>query len=113
MKYALAAIATIAAGALAGCDHPATTHSSTTVVKEPTVVEKQKETVVQSDANAAPSTAQPAAPASSSTTNVNVDANKPADTTTSEHSKSTTTSRVDTPMGTATKTETTRSTTTK
>ena len=112
MKYALAAIATIAAGALAGCDHPATTHSSTTVVKEPTVVEKQKETVVQSDANA-PSTAQPAAPASSSTTNVNVDANKPADTTTSEHSKSTTTSRVDTPMGTATKTETTRSTTTK
>jgi hypothetical protein len=89
---------------LAACDRPATT-SSTTVVKEPA----QKETVVQRD-----TVVQPAAPAPapSSNTTVNVDAAKPADAnkpeTTTETSKSTT--RVDTPMGSSTRTETTKTT---
>jgi hypothetical protein len=93
---AIPAIAVLALGLLAACDRPATTGTSTTtVVKEPTVVQKEKETVVQP------------APAPAPSTTVNVDATKPAN---EETTKSTTTSRVDTPMGSATKTETTRST---
>jgi hypothetical protein len=94
MKYLLPAAA-VAVALLAGCDRPAT-HSSTTVVKEPSVV--QKETVVQRDVPA-PST------------NVTIEA-KPSESKT-EETKSTTTSTVDTPMGSATKTETTKTETTK
>jgi len=92
MKYVLSALAAVAI--LAGCDRPATT--STTVVKEPATV--QKETIVQRDAPPAPST------------NVTIDASKPA---TTETSKSTSTTTVDTPAGSATKTETTKTETTK
>ena len=116
MKYAVAAVAaTLAIAGLAGCDRPTTSGSAgtTTVVKEPVV--KEKDTVVHDTAapSAAPSTStsvnvdatkQPE-PSTSSSTSVNVDATKPS---TTETSKSTT--RVDTPAGTATKTETTRTT---
>ena len=103
MKKLLPAALAIAAVTLAACDRPAST-SSTTVV-QPT---KEKETVVQRDV-AVPTPA----PSTSSTTivnppaNVTVDASKPE--TTTERTKSTTT--VDTPMGTATKTETTKTVT--
>ena len=105
MRYAIASLAAaaVAIGALAGCDHPMATHTDTTVVKEPApaVVEKDKETVVQREAPAA---------APSTSTSVTVDASKPE---TTEASKTTTTQHVDTPMGSATRTETTRTTTQK
>jgi ABC-type uncharacterized transport system auxiliary subunit len=108
MKHALTAALAVSAVMLAACDRPATT-SSTTVVKEP------KETVVQRDVPTSSTTVvQPAAPAAapSSNTNVNVDAAKPADAnkpeTTTESSRSTT--RVETPMGSTTRTETTKTT---
>ena len=115
MKYALTAAA-LAIGVLAGCDTQPNSTSSTTVVKEPTVVQKEKETVVQRDSTA-PSTSsttivQPSSPAPSSSTSVNVDTSKPESSTT-ETSRTSRESRVDTPMGTATKTETEVSKTTK
>ena len=97
MKYAIPAIV-IAVAALAGCERPTST-SSTTVVKEPATV--QKETVVQRDV---------ATPAPSSSTNVTIDATKPSS---NESSSTTSSTRVDTPAGTATKTETTKTETTK
>ena len=101
-KLIIPAALALSIAALAGCDRPATT-SSTTVVKEPATVEK-RETVVQREV-------EPANPSStSSTTNVTVDATKPS---TGEQSSSTSTTRVDTPAGTATKTETTKTETTK
>ena len=94
MKYAIPAIV-IAVAALAGCERPTST-SSTTVVKEPaTASVEKKETVVQ------------ATPAPSTSTNVTVDATKPSS---NESSSTTSSTRVDTPAGTATKTETTTST---
>ena len=95
MKYALPTAMAVALLALAGCERPAST-SSTTVV-QPT---KEKETIVQRDVPVSP-------PATSSTTNVTIDAPKPETTTTE---RSTTTERVDTPLGTATRTETTKTT---
>ena len=101
MKYVLPTAIIAVAAALAGCDRPANT-SSTTVVKEPTsvaegpAVVKEKETIVQ-----------PATPEStSSTTIVNPPAQPSPEPTTTERSRTTTTSRVDTPAGTATRTET-------
>ena len=95
MKYVIPALAALAVAALAGCDRPSST-SSTTVVKEPTVAQKeQRETIVQRDVPAGSSTTIVPAPSTQST----------------ETSKSTTS--VDTPMGTATKTETTKTETTK
>lgn len=115
MKLAMTALATIAmAGTLAACDRDGSaTHTSTTVVKEPQVVQREKETVIQKD-SPAPASAAPAAPAPSSSSSVTVDASTPqVKPEANETTKSTTTSRVDTPMGTATKTETTRTETTK
>src|ERR1700756_4068861 len=97
MKYVLPTAIIAVAAALAGCDRPVTT-SSTTVVKEPTTVAespavvKEKETIIQRDV--------PTPPAS--TTIVN----PPAQPGTTERSRTTTTSRIDTPMGTATETRT-------
>ena len=106
MKIFLPAAIAAVAVTLAACERPAST-SSTTVV-QPT---KEKETIVQRDVPVAPTP-----PASTSSTtiinppapNVTIDASKP-DTTTTERSRSTTT--VDTPMGTATKTETSKTVT--
>ena len=94
MKYVLPTAITLSLVALAGCERPTST-SSTTVVKEPTTVVqptvKEKETtIVQAPA---PAPVEPAKP-------------EP----TVERSKTTTTERVDTPMGSATRTETTRTT---
>ena len=104
MKIFLPAAIAVFAVTLTACERPAST-SSTTVV-QPT---KEKETIVQRDVPVpAPSTSSttivnpPAAPS------VTIDASKP-DTTTTERSRSTTT--VDTPMGTATKTETSKTVT--
>ncbi len=90
MRYVITALAAASIAALVGCEQtsPGPT-ASTTVVKEP-VVTKEKETIVQ-----APAQPQPAAPE------------------TTERSKTTTTSRVDTPMGTVSKTETERTKTTQ
>jgi hypothetical protein len=116
MRLIALPLAAIAVAALAGCDRPAT-DSSTTVVKEPAVVH-EKETV--REAPSAPSSSTtvvqpaPSAPSSSTTvvepsqpsgssTSVNIDASKPD--TTSEKSRSTSTTRIDTPAGTATRTE--------
>ena len=112
-RYALPAALALTVAALAGCERPATTSSTT-------VVQPTKETVVQRDVAVTPAPAPsssttiinppaPAAPPSSSTS-VTIDANKPE---TTERSRSTTTERVDTPLGTATRTETTKSTTTR
>jgi len=87
MKYVIPAIAAAAVMALAGCDRPGTTTSSTTVVKEPVVQKEKETTIVQA----------PAQP----------------ETSTTEKSKSTTTSRVDTPVGSVTRTETETSKTTR
>ena len=103
MKHALPAAIAVALFALAGCERPAST-SSTTVV-QPT---KEKETVVQRDVPTSSTTiVNPSAPAPSSSTSVTIDAAKP-DTTTTQ--RSTTTEKVDTPLGTATRTETTKTT---
>jgi hypothetical protein len=103
MKIFLPAAIAVFAVSLTACERPAST-SSTTVV-QPT---KEKETIVQRDVPVpAPSTSSttivnpPAAP------NVTIDASKPE--TTTERTRSTTT--VDTPMGTATKTETSKTVT--
>ena len=102
MKYAIPAIV-IAVAALAGCERPTST-SSTTVVKEPaTAAIEKKETVVQRDVVTP-------APAPSSSTNVTIDATKPSS---SESSSSTSSTRVDTPAGSATKTESTKTETAK
>ena len=99
-KLLPAAAIAIVAVSLAACERPAST-SSTTVV-QPT---KEKETVVQRDVPVAPSTTTIVNPPAPSTS-VTVDTSKPE--TTTERTKSTTV--VDTPMGTATKTETTKTT---
>ena len=123
MKYAMPAILAISIAALAGCERDAST-ASTTVVKEPDVVEK-RETVVQRDATPAPASSssttivEPREPAPSSSTNVTIDATKPAESSRSttnltidadkpstETSRSESTARIDTPAGSATKTET-------
>ncbi len=114
MKNAIALLAAATAVALAGCDRPSTT-SSTTVVKEPVAqnapaVQKEKETVIQKEPviqkeekeTIVQAPSQPAESHSSST-NVTIDAGKPE---TTEKSRSTRTTRVDTPAGTATRTET-------
>lgn len=102
-------IAALALVALAGCDRPAPS-SSTTVVKEPATVPdstppNNSTTIVQPAP--APSTSttvvQPAPPASSSSTDVKIDASKP---TTTEKSSTRETTRIDTPAGSATRTET-------
>ena len=104
-KLIVPAALALSIAALAGCDRPATT-TSTTVVKEPA-----KETVVQRDVPTSSTTlVNPSTPAPSSSTNVTVDATKPS---TSESSSSTSTTRVDTPAGSATKTERTKTETTK
>jgi hypothetical protein len=86
---AFAALATVAV--LAGCERPAPTTSTTTIVKEP-IVQKEttKETIVQAPA---PAPAEPAKPPQTETTQ-------------------TTTRTRDTPYGTATKTESTTTKTT-
>lgn len=99
MRYVITALTAAAFLALAGCDRPSTT-SSTTVVKEP-VVQKEKETVI---------TQEPSQPSSSTTV---VQAPEQPQPTTTERSRSTTTSRVDTPVGSVTRTETETSKTTK
>jgi hypothetical protein len=94
-----------AVAALAGCERPASTSSTT-------VVQPTKETVVQRDVPVAPSTSSttivnpPAAPAP----NVTVETSKPEATT--ERSRTTTTERIDTPAGSATRTQTETSKTT-
>jgi hypothetical protein len=103
MKYLLPTALALSIAALAGCERPASTSSTT-------VVQPTKETVVQRDVPATPSSSTtivnpPAAPS------VTVDTTKPE--TTTERSRTTTTERVDTPAGTATRTETSRTTTTK
>ena len=101
MKYVLPTTIIALAAALSGCDRPGTT-ASTTIVKEPATVAqtpavvKEKETYVQRDVPT------PAPESSSSTTIVN----PPAQPTTTERSRTTTTSRIDTPVGTATETRT-------
>src|SRR4051812_14338704 len=97
MKYVISVLAAVSIAALAGCDRPATT-TSTTVVKEPTAQTTEKETIVKE-----PSTTIVQAPAQST----------PATPETTEKSKSTRTTTVDTPYGTASKTETEVSKTTK
>lgn len=96
MRYATTAMLALGvAAALAGCERPTST-SSTTVVKEPTIV--QKETVVR----------EVPAPATSSTTivqappPVTIEAPKPE----IERSRSRTTTEIETPAGTARRTET-------
>lgn len=99
MRLALPALgAVLALGALAGCERPAST-SSTTIVKEPVVQKETKETIVQNQTPPSPSTTivQPAP-------NVTIETEKKPETT--ETSRSTTTSRVDTPYGSATRTDT-------
>ena len=103
MKLALSVLSVATIAALAGCDRDGATHT-TTVVKEPAVVQKDRETVVEKQVPA-----PAAAPAPS--TNVTVEAPKPDAKPEATTEKSTTTSRVDTPAGSATKTETTRTTT--
>lgn len=106
-KLALPLAIALTAAGLAACERPATT-SSTTVV-QPT---KERETVVQRDVPVTPPSSTssttivnpPAAPS------VTVDTSKPE---TTERSRTTTTERVDTPMGTATRTQTETSKTTK
>ena len=97
MKYVLPAAIALAT-LLAACERPA---STTTTVVQPT-----KETVVQRDVPTSSTTIvnPPAAPAP----NVTIEAPKPEVTT--ERTRSTTTERVDTPLGTATRTETTKTT---
>ena len=98
MRHAMPLMILLAAGALAGCERPAST-SSTTVVKEQPTVVKEKETIVQRDV-----------PAPSSNTNVTIET-KPQETT--EASRTTSTTRIDTPAGTATRTDTQTTTTKK
>lgn len=109
MKYVLPAAIALSVAALAGCERPSTT-SSTTVVKEPTTVVqptvKEKETVVQAPDQPSTSTTIVNPPAPS--TSVTIDAAKPGETT--ERTRTTTTERVDTPLGTATRTENTKTT---
>src|SRR5690349_24713336 len=101
MIYVLPATIIAVAAALSGCDRPGTT-DSTTVVKEPTTVAqsptvvKEKETYIQHDVPSTP-------PASTSSTTI---VNPPAEQGSTERSRTTTTSRVDTPAGTATRTQT-------
>ena len=102
MKFLLPAAA-IALATLTACERPASTSSTT-------VVQPTKETVVQRDVPVAPSSSttivNPPAPAPS----VTIDAKPEA---TTERSRTTTTERVDTPMGTATRTQTETSKTTR
>ena len=105
-KYALPAAIALAVAALAGCERPASTSSTT-------VVQPTKETVVQREVpveTPAPSTSTTIInpPAQPSPPSVTIDASPPA---TTERTRSTTTERVETPLGTATRTETTKSTT--
>jgi hypothetical protein len=121
MKYVLPTAMALAVAALAGCERPAST-SSTTVVKEPTTVVqsepvvKEKETIVQRDVPAAPPASSssttivnPPAPPSSST-NVTIDAQRPEAST--ERERTTSSKRVETPLGTISRetTETSRTT---
>ena len=105
MRFLVIPMAAVAIAALAGCDRPGPA-SSTTVVKEPPAVH-EKETV--REAPSAPSSSTtivqpaPSAPSSSSTT---VEPSPPSDSSTSAKSRSTSTTRVDTPAGSATRTET-------
>ena len=105
MKIFLPAAIAVFAVSLTACERPAST-SSTTVV-QPT---KEKETIVQRDvpvATPAPSTSSTTIVNPPASPSVTIDASKPE--TTTERTRSTTT--VDTPMGTATKTETSKTVT--
>lgn len=114
MKSVLLPAAIALAATLAACERPASTTSSTTVV-QPT---KERETVVQRDVPVAPAESNttivnPPAPApapSSSSTSVTIDASKPEATT--ERERTTSSKRVETPLGTIEKstTETSRTT---
>ena len=97
MKYVLP-VAIALAATLTACERPASTSSTT-------VVQPTKETVVQREVPTSSTTIvnPPAAPAP----NVTIDATPQTKTT----ERSTTTERVDTPLGTATRTETSKTTT--
>ena len=99
MRYVMPALAVLAVAALAGCDRSGVPSTSTTVVKEPTVVQKEKETVREVPPANSSSTTAPA----SSSASVDIDANKPQ---TTETSRTRTTTHVDTPAGSATRTQT-------
>ena len=106
MKYVIPAIAAVTLVALAGCDR-----TSTTVVKEPAAQKEKETTIVQ-----APAQSEPMPPCSTTTIvqpapNVTIETSKPE--TTTERSRTTTTNRVDTPFGTATRSETETTKTTR
>lgn len=107
MRYALpAAIALVAA--LTACDRPAST-SSTTVV-QPT---KERETIVQRDVPVAPAPSSSTTiinPAPSPSTSVTIDASKPD---TTERTRTQSSERVETPLGTVSRETTETSKTTR
>jgi len=104
MRYALPAFAMIAAvAALTGCEPPTST-SSTTVVKEQPIVQKEtKETIVQAPAPSTSTTIIQPAPSAPA---------EPAKPESTETTQTTTRSR-DTPYGQATRTDSTTTKTTQ
>jgi len=107
MRYALPAAIALAAVALTACERPAST-SSTTVI-QPT---KERETIVQRDVPVAPAPSSSTTiinPAPSPSTSVTIDASK-ADV---ERTRTQSTERVETPLGTVTRETTETSKTTR
>jgi hypothetical protein len=103
MKYALPAAIAVVAVTLTACERPAST-SSTTVIQPTT----EKETVVQRDVPVAPSTTivnPPSPPAS-----VTIDASRPD---TTERTRTKSSERVETPLGTVSRETTETSKTTR